>query len=112
MIRLGNTARHLRESLGLTQREAARQLQVTAVHLCNVESNKSAPSSELVNRYRELWGVDLYVLAWCLHGDDGSLPTAIRKPMQQLARAWKQELAEKGTIKRKEVRSPCSKSAK
>ncbi len=112
MIKLGKTARHLRESLGLTQREAARRLQVTAVHLCNVESNKSAPSSDLVNRYRELWDIDLYVLAWCLHGDATSLPIAIRKPMQELAKAWKQELAEKGAIKRKEARPRCSKSAK
>ena len=112
MIKIGNTARHLRESLGLTQREAARQLKVTAVHLCNVESNKSAPSSELVGRYRELWDVDLYVLAWCLHGDTDKLPIAIRKPMRELAKAWKQDLADKAAINRKEVRSSCSKSAK
>ena len=112
MIKLGNTARHLRDSLGLTQREAARQLQITAVHLCNIESNKSAPSSELVGRYRELWGIDLYVLAWCLHGDTERLPVAVRKPMRELAKAWKEDLAERAAIKRKEARSQCSKSAK
>lgn len=82
------------------------------MHLCNIENNKSAPSSDLVGRYRDLWGVDLYVLAWCLHGDPHELPVAIRKPMRELAKAWKQELAEKKAIKRTEAPSPCFKSAK
>ena len=63
MIMLGNTARHLRKSLGIKQREAAEALGVSVVHLCNVENNKSAPSAALLARYRELWDVDLYVLA-------------------------------------------------
>ena len=110
MIMLGKTARHLRETHGLTQREVAERLGVTVVHLCNIENNKSAPSPALVDRYRELWGVDLYILAWCMHGDVTSLPPAIRKPAEELAKAWKKQL---GIVaKRTEASSSCSTSDK
>jgi transcriptional regulator with XRE-family HTH domain len=92
MIKLGGTARSLRESLGLSQRVTADLLGVSAVHLCNVESNKSAPSQALIDRYRELWGIDLYVLAWCQNGDVNKLPEALRGPAIKLAAAWKKQI--------------------
>ena len=112
MIRLGQTARHLRKELGLTQRAAAEQLGISYVHLCNIEKNKSAPSSSLLERYRELWNVDLYVLAWCLHGDTKKLPKAVRKPMAELAEAWQEQIASVAPVKRKDNSSPCSASSK
>jgi transcriptional regulator with XRE-family HTH domain len=112
MIRLGRTARHLRESLGLTQRAAAQSLGISAVHLCNIEKGNSVPSPELLTRYRNTWGIDLYVLAWCLHGNTKDLPPAIRKPMRDLAKVWERQLAEKGLKKRMEAQYPCSESAK
>jgi len=93
MIPLGKTARHLRDSLGLTQRAAAQELGISVVHLCNIENNKALPSPALLERFRELWNVDLYVLAWCLHGDAEKLPKAVRKPMAELAKAWQKQLA-------------------
>ncbi len=81
-IHVGSTARYIREMHGLKQREAAQQLGVSVVHVCNVERGKSSPSSDLLDRYRELWGIDLYVLAWCLHGDINRLPEAVREPMK------------------------------
>src|SRR5437879_4690236 len=92
MIHLGKTAKYLREQKGLTQRQAAEALGVTQVHLSNIENNRALPSSKLLDRYRELWAVDLYVLAWCLHGDLRRLPKAVREPMRQLADAWQREL--------------------
>lgn len=92
MIKVGKTARHVREAHGLSQREAARQLGVSAVHLCNVENNKTAPSQALLERYRELWDVDLYVLAWCLHGEVDELPAGVREAGRRLAEAWQEEL--------------------
>jgi transcriptional regulator with XRE-family HTH domain len=92
MIALGKTARHLRESFGLTQRAAAKQLDITVVHLCNIENNKATPSPALLERFREIWNVDLYVLAWCLHGDLEKLPKAVRKPMAELGKAWQAQL--------------------
>lgn len=110
MIYLGKTARHLRESLGLTQRAAAKQLDISYVHLCNIENNKAMPSPNLLERFRELWDVDLYVLAWCLHGDAEKLPKPLRKPMNELAKAWRRQLGSFGAQHRKNVNSPCSAS--
>ena len=94
MLPIGKTARYLRDRKGLSQREAAEALGITPVHLSNIENDKSVPSPGLLDRYRELWGVDVYVLAWCLHGDIEQLPEAVRRPMQQLASAWKKELGD------------------
>lgn len=109
MIKLGSTARYLRESQGVSQKRAAELLEVSVVHLCNVENDKSAPSSALMDRYRDLWGVDLYVLAWCLHGDIEKLPAALRKPASELARGWKERLLELRAMS-KEADSRCSTS--
>lgn len=94
MVHLGKTSRYLRESKGLTQRAMADALGVSYVHLCNIENNKAAPSQSLIDRYRELWGIDLYILAWCLYGDLTELPEPVRKPMKQLAEVWIKELGD------------------
>jgi len=94
MIHIGKTARYLRERKGLSQGAAAEALGITQVHLSNIENNKALPSPNLLTRYRELWGIDLYVLAWCLHGDTRHLPKSIQKPMQEMAEAWKRELGD------------------
>jgi transcriptional regulator with XRE-family HTH domain len=91
-IPLGKTARYLRDEAGLTQRAMADLLGITAVHLCNIENNKSAPSPDLLDRYRTQLGVDLYVLAWCRHGDVERLPPALRKAAGTIAEGWKEEL--------------------
>jgi transcriptional regulator with XRE-family HTH domain len=101
MIRIGRTARFLRESLGLTQREVAEKLDITIVHLSNIENDKAMPSSDLLNRFNENWGVDLYVLAWCLYGDLDKLPPGIRHSANELAKAWKKRL---GSIMEKKER--------
>lgn len=92
MIYLGKTAKYVRESKGLTQTEAARQLGITNVHLSNIENNKASPSLELIEKFRKVWNVDLYVLAWCMFGDTDKLPIRLRKLTNDLAQAWKQEL--------------------
>jgi transcriptional regulator with XRE-family HTH domain len=91
-IRLGQTARRLRESLGLTQRAAAVALDITCVHLCNIEHDRAAPSQELIEKYRELWGVDLYVMAWCDMGDTSKLPKPLRKAAAELTKGWQQHI--------------------
>lgn len=92
MIQLGAAARRLRKMLGITQREAARLLEISVVYLCNIEQNRATPSQHILDRYRELWGVDLYVLSWCDSGHPNQLPPALRKSAQALAAAWKREL--------------------
>jgi transcriptional regulator with XRE-family HTH domain len=92
MLHLGKTAKYVRESKRLTLRAAAAQLGISHVHLYNIEINKTAPSMQLLDKFREVFGVDLAVLAWCLHGDASRLPPAVRAPMEALAAAWREEL--------------------
>jgi transcriptional regulator with XRE-family HTH domain len=91
-ILLGKTAREFRELLGLTQRAAADMLDISCVHLCNIENNRAAPSQALIEKYRELWGIDLYVLAWCTAGEVEKLPKPLRRPAAELAKGWKQHV--------------------
>jgi len=93
MLKLGKTARLVRERNGLTQRNVAEILGISVVHLCNIENNKAGVSDVLISKYRQRWNVDLYILAWCLHGDVEALPINVRGPARQLAQAWKQEYA-------------------
>lgn len=94
-IYLGKTARQLRETLGMTQRAMAEALGITPVHLCNIENGKSQPSPELLNRYREKWEVDLYVLAWCLQGNTDKLPVGLRDAANVIAEGWQAGLRDK-----------------
>lgn len=94
MIHLGKTARYVRERKKLTLREAAAQLHISFAHLCNIENNKVAASLNLLEQMKLVYGVDLMVLAWCIHGDPEKLPPAVREPMKALAAAWKSELGD------------------
>lgn len=94
MIKLGGTARHVRDKLRLTQNQVAEALGITVVHLSHIENDKASPSRSLVDRYRELWNVDLYILSWCMNGNVESLPEAVREPAARLAEAWTQELGD------------------
>jgi hypothetical protein len=64
------------------------------VHLSNVERGKADPSSGLLERFRQVFGVDLYVLAWCLFEDDEGVPKSLRGHREQPAREWRRVLAE------------------
>ncbi|MCH8824518.1 MAG: helix-turn-helix transcriptional regulator [Planctomycetes bacterium] len=108
MIHLGKTARYLRKRKGFTQRKTAGLLQISEVHLSNIENNKAAPSGDLLKRYRELWNVDLYVLAWCLHGNLDKLPKQIRRSAEKLAEAWQSELTQSDVLTPKQIKSKCS----
>ena len=94
MLFLGKTARYVRERKGLTTRAAADLLSISHAHLINIENNKAAPSMALLDKFREVFGIDLPVLAWCLYGDPKALPQAVRGPMEALARAWRAELGD------------------
>ena len=92
MIAIGQTARRMRENLGLSQLEAADKLGVSNVHLCNIEKDKAIPSSAFLSAFRETFGVDLYVLAWCEQGDVKSLPAGVRNAAKELQKAWMGEV--------------------
>jgi transcriptional regulator with XRE-family HTH domain len=92
MLNLGETARELRERCGLTQVAAAKRLGVTQVHLSNLENDKARPSPELLARYRDEFGVDLYVYAFCTRGDSGKLPKSLQDATARLASIWGADL--------------------
>jgi transcriptional regulator with XRE-family HTH domain len=87
-MNLGDTARSLRESFGLTQRAAAEKLGVSVVHLCNIENGKSNPSPDLLIKFRDVFGVDLYVYSWCREGDAEKLPPGMRDVTRRLTAEW------------------------
>jgi transcriptional regulator with XRE-family HTH domain len=93
MSLLGQTARFLCEQRQMTQRSAAEALGVSYVHLSNVERGKTEPSTKLLERFKILFGADLHVVAWCFFECDVNLPEPLRMHRQQLAIAWKVELA-------------------
>jgi transcriptional regulator with XRE-family HTH domain len=107
---LGTTARELREKLGLKQREVAKELGISVVHLCNIENNKAALSPALIDKYRERWGIDLYVLTWCQNGNLNKLPAGVRAAARNLANAFREEMDCETIFKDGERR--CSISAK
>lgn len=85
---LGTTARAIRDRLGLTQQAVADSLGVTVIHWCNIENDKSMPSAALLAKFRETWGIDLYVVAWCAEGETSQLPNSLREAAENLRDAW------------------------
>ena len=100
-VYVGRTSRYLRKCLGLKQREMAEELGISVVHYCNIENNKAVPSPELINRYREVWDVDLHVLGWSLYGDTSKLPPPLQESAAKIADAWRRELRKKMLAYRK-----------
>ncbi len=99
MINVGKVARELRESLRLTQREMAHELGITNVQLSLIENSKSFPSRALIDRFRDKFEVDLYILAWCRdEGAETKIPPSLRRPAAELARAWEKRF--KTVVKR------------
>jgi transcriptional regulator with XRE-family HTH domain len=104
-MKLGNTIKYVRQTHGQSQLEAAKLLEVSNVHLSNLENNKAHPSPDFLVRASKVWGVDLHVLAWCLNGDPAKLPPGVREAAAKLTAAFKRELASKGfTIERQNDR--------
>lgn len=93
MSDIGQTARYVRERLGMTQRAAATALGVSAVHLSNVERGRTVPSSSLLGRFRDVYGIDVYVLAFCLDDAPGG-SVDLRNARHTLADAMQVVLSE------------------
>jgi transcriptional regulator with XRE-family HTH domain len=94
-MNLGDTARHLREFFGITQRAAADRLGISYVHLCNLENNKSRPSPEMLERFRDVFGVDLYVYSWCNSADIERIPAGMKNATRQMTEVWQRVIEQK-----------------
>jgi len=89
---IGRVARNLRSRLGLTQEAMAEHLDITTVHLSNIENDKAKPSAKLLEAYHTNWGIDLYVMSWCDDANIKKLPTPIRGVAANLRQMWSEEL--------------------
>jgi transcriptional regulator with XRE-family HTH domain len=94
-MNLGDTARNLRETFGITQRAAADLLGISYVHLCNLENNKSRPSPEMLEKFRDVFGVDLYVYSWCSSPELDGLPTGMKSATRQMTEVWQKVIDQK-----------------
>ncbi|KKN29879.1 hypothetical protein LCGC14_0839570 [marine sediment metagenome] len=60
----GAAARDLRVQLGHTQRAMAEQLGISMRYLSRIENNQARPSLDLLDRWRKVFEMDLYVDAF------------------------------------------------
>jgi transcriptional regulator with XRE-family HTH domain len=109
-ISLGKAAQNLRSRLNLSLRDAAAELGMSYVHLCNVENGKASPSPETIERFHDTWGIDLYMYAVAFYSDNRETPKVLRSPLSALAEAWEQHINALIGERAKEAR-PCSTSA-
>jgi len=91
-IRLGKASQELRKRLKLSLRDAAAELGISYVHLCNVENDKASLSPDTIERFYDAWGIDLYMYALAFHSDDRNTPKALRAPVKALAKGWKEHI--------------------
>ena len=89
---LGKVAKQLRERKGLTQTALAFSLDISQVHLSNFENGKSKPSLELIEKYKEIFGFDLNMLAWCFYGDVDNLPKRVQASAKRFQAVWKKHM--------------------
>ena len=91
-ISLGKASKELRKRLKLSLRDAAVELGISYVHLCNVENGKASLSPDTIERFHDAWGIDLYMYTLAFHGDDRGTPKALRGPVKALTDGWKQHI--------------------
>ena len=91
---LGKTIRLLRGDK-TSQRKLAVLLQITPVHLCNVERGKNRPSWDLLYDIGCIYGVDVYLLTCCLYGDRSELPNPQAKAFNRFSRSLFHSLRKK-----------------
>lgn len=88
MIPLGKAAKWIRTEFGLSQRAAARELGITAVYLCLIEHGHRQPSLSMMEKFREAWGIDLYMVAATRFVDRKEYPPLIHAAMDRLEYMW------------------------
>lgn len=109
-INLGQAARDLRKRLKLSLREAEAELGISYVHLCNIENGKVSPSSGVIERFQEAWGIDLYMFALAFHSDNDT-PRTLQAPVKALEEACRRHIESLLRKRSKEGKQSCLISA-
>lgn len=76
MIDFGRVVLMARSHLGISQRDLAKRMRMSYVHLCNLETGKVFPSHKMISRLTIEFGVDFYVLAWATNYPADGTPMA------------------------------------
>ena len=92
MIKIGEAAKYLRTSIGVSQRHAGEWLGISYVHINKIENGKASPTAEMIERYFTAWGIDLYMLAVVLFADDARIPQSVRMSAEELRAGWQEEI--------------------
>ena len=61
---IGQAVKLCREATGSTQREAAKRLGISNVHLCNIERGHSSLTRGMAARMQRFWGANPMIVAW------------------------------------------------
>jgi transcriptional regulator with XRE-family HTH domain len=104
VINLCDAARELRSRIGLSVRRAADELGMSYVHLSNIENKKVSPSPEVIDRFRQAWGIDLYMFAVCKFSDLEEYLERVARPLERLRAAWEREIDDLIERRSKEAR--------
>lgn len=91
-ISLGKAAQDLRNRLKLSLRDAAAELEVSYGHLCNIENSKASPSPEMMEKFHDAWGIDLYMYALAFFPDDRETPKGLLPAVKVLEAGWKRHI--------------------
>jgi hypothetical protein len=68
-------------------------LKTSPQYLCKLETGRVPISKKMVDKYREVLGIDLNVLEWCEYGDHAKLPAQTRVAAKRLSKIWMDELS-------------------
>lgn len=62
---LGKTIRSIRERIGFSLRDLGQELGVAYPQLSRLENGKASPSVATLNKFYDLWQIDIYAYSLC-----------------------------------------------
>lgn len=91
-LELGKAAKELRTRLNLSLRAAAIELGISYPHLCNIENGKVSLNEEILGRFHEAWGVDLYMFALAYADEPRGKQGECQAALSELLKQWKKHV--------------------
>ena len=91
---LGRTIRTIRERIGESPDEMAAKLALDPAFLARLESGDETPMPWHIERFDEVYSVNLWTAMWCFFGDNTKLPEAVQRSASAITAMWDQDMAE------------------
>jgi transcriptional regulator with XRE-family HTH domain len=85
-------AERLRYGLGWSKSRLAAELGVNPGQWVRYENGRHAFSLPAIELVRETFGIDIYVLAYCLYNDTSKLPPRIQELLAELRDEWTEQI--------------------